>query len=157
MKAAEITLVVLEALGEYRLVRLNYANGDMVGHTGSYPATVKAVEAVDREIGRLLAPVLEAGGALIITADHGNADEMAERDKKTKAIKRDADGNMIPRTSHSLNPVPCHIVLGPADQERFALAAVEEPGLGHVAATAALLLGFDRPEGFLPSLLEVVR
>ena len=94
---------------------------------------------------------------MIITADHGNADEMAERDKKTKAIKRNADGNMIPRTSHSLNPVPCHIVLGPADQERFALAAVEEPGLGHVAATTALLLGFDQPEGFLPSLLEVVR
>ncbi len=158
MKADEITDAVLAemASGKFRFLRLNYANGDMVGHTGSLPATIKSVEAVDRNLARVEEAVLKLGGALIVTADHGNADDMAERDKKTGEPKREANGNLVSRTSHSLNPVPFHVILPAADQARFRLAEVEAPGIGNLAATLASLLGFDPPAGYLPPLIETV-
>lgn len=156
MRAEQITDAVIAELARsaQRFTRINYANGDMVGHTGNFSATVAAVEAVDHALGRLSQAVLRAHGALIITADHGNADEMAERDKKTGVLLRDGAGHLVPKTSHSLNPVPFYVVLAEQDRSRFALAEVDRPGLGHVAATCATLLGFARPEGFLPSMLR---
>lgn len=151
MKAAEITdrLITELKTGRHRHARVNYANGDMVGHTGVRDAAILAVEAVDLCLGRLL-PVIEAlGGAAIVTADHGNADEMIETDKKTKALLRDKAGHFKAKTSHTLNKVPC-FVTGPAG---LTLAPLERAGLANVAATTLELLGYAAPEGYAPSLL----
>ena len=95
--------------GRYRHARVNYANGDMVGHTGHRVAAIQSVEAVDLQLARLL-PVIESlGGALIVTADHGNADCMFEIDKKTGEPAVDSAGHVKVKTSHTLNPVPLHI------------------------------------------------
>ncbi|HET6346025.1 MAG TPA: 2,3-bisphosphoglycerate-independent phosphoglycerate mutase, partial [Myxococcota bacterium] len=118
MRAPEITEAVRRELasGKFRFARLNFANGDMVGHTGNFEATVHAVEAVDRALGDLAKDLHAMGGALIVTADHGNADDMAERDKKTGQPLLDHSGRLIPKTSHSLNPVPFYVVLSEADK-----------------------------------------
>lgn len=156
MRAREISECIVAELAarDYKLVRLNYANGDMVGHTGNFDATVKAVEAVDSALALLVGPVLDRHGALVVIADHGNADDKAERNKKTGEIVRDTQGRMVPKTSHTLNPVPCYILLAPSDRGRFALASVDRPGLGNIAATIAALLGFAPPAGYLPSLVR---
>ena len=88
MKAAEITDVTLKALseGKYSYARLNYANGDMVGHTGDLRATILSLEALDLSLGRLLKGIEKLGGCALITADHGNAEQMFERNKKTGEI-----------------------------------------------------------------------
>ena len=159
MKAREISEAVLREIAarDFGLVRLNWANGDMVGHTGSFAATVRAVEAVDAALAMLIEPILAKGGALVVTADHGNADDMAERDKKTGALQRDGQGRVVPKTSHSLNPVPFYVLLAPEDRGRFALSGVANPGLGHVASTLATLLGFAPPAGYLPSIVRPLR
>lgn len=149
MKAAEIADVVLARLPEFRAARINFANGDMVGHTGHLEATILAVEAVDLSLARILPLVAKLGGAAIVTADHGNADDMFMRGKNGEP-ERDAGGRIKAKTSHTLNPVPCAIFAPGYD---LALAGVENAGLANVAATALHLLGFDRPEGYEPSLL----
>jgi 2,3-bisphosphoglycerate-independent phosphoglycerate mutase len=154
MKAAEITDQLIAELrsGRFRHARLNYANGDMVGHTGDRDATVQAVEAVDLQIGRLLRVTEQLKGALIVTADHGNADGMFEVDPKTGEPKHDAAGKLAVKTSHTLNPVPLHIF---APGRSLALARdVAAPGLVHVAATVLQLLGLQAPEDYERSLLE---
>lgn len=153
MKAAEITdrLIADLRTGKYRHARVNYANGDMVGHTGVRDAAVVAVEAVDICLGRLIPAVLALGGAVIVTADHGNADEMFELDKK-KAISRKPDGSPRAKTSHTLNAVPCYIVLPPGAGS-LTLAKVEGAGLANVAATVLHLMGYQAPADYLPSLL----
>ncbi|OGQ90859.1 MAG: phosphoglycerate mutase (2,3-diphosphoglycerate-independent) [Deltaproteobacteria bacterium RIFOXYA12_FULL_58_15] len=155
MRAPEIADTVQKALESniYRFLRINFANGDMVGHTGNFDATVKAVEAVDQAIGRLVEPVLSRRGALIVTADHGNADDMGEWDKKKNALKRDAAGLIVPKTAHSLNPVVFHLVMSAVDRGRYRLADVKDPGLGNVAATITTLLGYAPPEFYMPSLI----
>jgi 2,3-bisphosphoglycerate-independent phosphoglycerate mutase len=153
MKCAEITDRLLEELatGTYRHARLNYANGDMVGHTGDFEASVVAVEAVDLQIGRLVRATLRAGGALIVTADHGNADEMFERDAKSGAIRHDADGRRLVKTSHSLARVPFYVY---APEAKLALdPRVRDPGLANLAATALALMGWQAPRDYAPSLL----
>jgi len=157
MKAAEITDRTISELlqGRYRHARLNYANGDMVGHTGVLRSTIMAVEAVDLALSRLLPAVRAMGGAVIVTADHGNADEMLEWDKRTSSFQRDASGNTRPKTSHTLNPVPCFIdaPVSAARGGTRTLAALDKPGLANVAATVLDLMGYQAPEGYLPSLL----
>jgi 2,3-bisphosphoglycerate-independent phosphoglycerate mutase len=153
MKAAEITDALVQALnsGQYRHLRVNYANGDMVGHTGVRDAAVQAVEAVDLSLGRLM-PVLEKlGGAMIVTADHGNADQMFELDKKG-AIKLDDAGKPQVKTSHTLNAVP-FLLYAPG----YKLAVddtVREPGLSNIAGTVLYLLGLRAPADYGPSLLR---
>ncbi len=154
MRADEIATAVLRELGNFRHVRLNFANGDMVGHTGNFPATVRAVEAVDRALGKLVEPVLAARGALVVTADHGNADDMGERDAQG-VLLRGPRGALVPKTSHSRNPVPFHVLMAPADRARFALTRVDRPCLAHVAATLAVLLGFRPPSELLPPLVDL--
>jgi 2,3-bisphosphoglycerate-independent phosphoglycerate mutase len=158
MRAPEITDVVLKELDNerFRFLRLNYANGDMVGHTGNLEATIRAVEAVDAGIARLMDPVLSRGGALIVTADHGNSDDMGERDKKTGELKRGPRGDLVPKTAHSLNPVRFDVMLPVADRPRFRLAGTENPSLGNVAATVCTLLGYEPPDLYLPRLIEPV-
>ena len=112
MKGAEITDYVINAIREnkHRFIRLNYPNGDMVGHTGVYQATQIGVETVDLCLGRLIPVVQAMGGILVISADHGNADDMYEHAKKTGAVIVDPEtGKIKVKTAHSLNPVPVYI------------------------------------------------
>lgn len=157
MCAAEITRTVIEQLERdpFGFTRINYANGDMVGHTGNFEATVSAVETVDQNLGQLVDFILQRRGAVIITADHGNADDMGERHKGTGLLKRDDAGRMIPKTSHSLNPVPFCVALHDEDRARYQLKTIPNPGLGNIAASAATLLGYQAPDFFLPGLIEV--
>ena len=115
MKAAEITDATIERLGEraFRFGRINYANGDMVGHTGDRRAAILAVETVDLCLGRLLSAVRAAEGVALVTADHGNSDEMYERDGTGAFLIDEVTGRHKARTSHSLNRVPC-ILYDPA-------------------------------------------
>jgi 2,3-bisphosphoglycerate-independent phosphoglycerate mutase len=156
MKAAEVTDAVIDAMAGQRfdLVRVNYANGDMVGHTGDLQAAIQAVEAVDLSLGRLLVSIAAQGGVALVTADHGNSDEMYEIDKKTGAFQRDGSGAFRRKTSHTLNPV-FFVVHDPDGDGRFELApGVDSPGLANVAATVMTILGFEPPAGFEPSLLR---
>jgi len=153
MKSAEITDRVIQELrsGKYRFVRLNYANGDMVGHTGVFRAAVIAVEAVDLALERLIRVVEETGGIALITADHGNSDEMFELDEKGNP-KLDEAGRPSPKTAHTLNPVP-FIIYDPGFQGEYRLAKIENAGLSNIAATCVQLLGFQPPEDYDPSLI----
>ena len=151
MKAAEVTDEVVAAIGsgKYQLIRVNYANGDMVGHTGHYPATITAVQALDLVLERILRAVGDAGGVLVVTADHGNCDDMYMT--KKGEVQRDAEGRPVPKTSHSLNPV-VFALFDP--QKRYLINdGIERAGLGNNAATIINLLGFDPPEIYLPTLI----
>ncbi|MEN9578883.1 MAG: hypothetical protein RJA70_1892 [Pseudomonadota bacterium] len=154
MKAAEITDRLLAELenGKYRHARLNYANGDMVGHTGHRDAAIQAVEAVDLQLGRLMRFIKKSEGALLVTADHGNADEMYEHDKN-QGLARDERGLLKVKTSHTLNPVPLHLFAPGAPTLRLHTPA--SAALSNIAATTVNLLGFHAPQGFEPSLLKV--
>jgi len=156
MKAAEIADAMIAALksGQYKTLRCNFANGDMVGHTGNFRAATMAVEAVDLALGRIL-PVIDAlGGVALITADHGNADEMYELDKKTKAPAQNADGSFKAKTAHTLNPVPL-ILYDNVSGGKLALKQSEKAGLSNIAATVANLLGLEKHAAWDESLLEV--
>ena len=151
MKAGEVTDEVLKAIasGEFQYIRVNYANGDMVGHTGHYNATMMAVEAVDLALERVVRAVQDANGVLVVTADHGNSDDMYMT-KKGK-VQVDDEGQPVPKTSHSLNPVP-FVIYDP--RGRYAIAeGVEKPGLGNNASTVINLLGYEAPKNYLPSLV----
>lgn len=152
MKAAEITDATIAAIqsGDHRHLRINYANGDMVGHTGHRDAAVMSVETVDLMLARLLPVIRKAEGAIIVTADHGNADQMFELDKKTGEYQRHGDGFRA-KTSHTLNAVPCHIW---APGRELTLAGVNGAGLSNVAATTMQLLGYRAPADFGASLLK---
>ncbi len=155
MKCAEIADKVIEALesGKYDCLRVNFPNGDMVGHTGSLEATICSMEALDLQLGRILAAVDKVGGVAVITADHGNADEMAEFDKKTKAVKRNKDGSLKAKTSHTLNPVPC-IIYDNKFADTYKVKSEGNFGLSNVAATVVNLLGYEAPEMWDESLIE---
>lgn len=154
MKCAEITDKVIEMLrsGNYRYIRCNFPNGDMVGHTGSLDATRIGMEALDLQLARILPVVDEVRGAALITADHGNADEMYEVDKKTGEIKIGKNGKPKAKTSHTLNPVPFFIYDNfTADRYRLKDGGF---GLSDVAATTVNLLGYEAPEMWDASMIE---
>ena len=156
MKAAEITDAMIAALqsGQYKVLRCNYANGDMVGHTGNFRAATMAIEAVDLALARLLPAIDAAGGVALITADHGNADEMFELDKKTKQPATNKDGSYKAKTAHTLNPVPL-ILYDNVSGGRLGLKPLETAGLSNIAATVANLLGLHKHDKWDDSLLEV--
>jgi 2,3-bisphosphoglycerate-independent phosphoglycerate mutase len=132
MSAGEITDTVLERLKEdkFDFIGINYANADMVGHTGDLEATIKAVEFLDSQVGRLVPEVLAHGGNVIITADHGNADDMI-----------DADTDQ-PNTYHTKNPVPFLLV-----GEKFKERKLRDGGvLSNIAPTILEIMGFERPK-----------
>ena len=155
MKCAEITDVLIEKLlsGEFGYLRVNFPNGDMVGHTGSFIAAKLSVEALDICLARILKAVDEAKGVAIITADHGNADEMYEIDKKTGKAKCGSDGKPKAKTSHTLNPVPCFIY------DNFYTDNYEvvegDYGLANVAATVVSMMGYDAPEVWEKPMIKV--
>ncbi|CAM2068894.1 2,3-bisphosphoglycerate-independent phosphoglycerate mutase [Sulfidibacter corallicola] len=154
MKAAEITDALISALasGTYRYLRVNYANGDMVGHTGNLDAAITAMACLDIQLQRLLAAIKKANGVALITADHGNCDEMFELDKKTGQPKRETDGSIKPKTSHTLNRVP-FIVYDPHGHVKGGLKDDPSFGIANIAATTVELLGFEAPKRWCPSLL----
>ena len=156
MKAAEITDRLISELrtGKHRFARVNYANGDMVGHTGAFDATVLAVETVDLQLARLAKAVEELQGILVVTADHGNADEMYQRDKKG-VVQRDKHGQPVAKTSHTLNPVP-FFIHDPMRGDRYEIdpTRVEHAGIANVTATCIELLGFVPPDDLESSLLR---
>ena len=158
MKCAEITDKLIEALeaGKYDYYRVNFPNGDMVGHTGSLAATRCSVEALDIQLGRILAVIDKLGGVALITADHGNADEMYEMDKKTAAPKADKNGNFKAKTSHTLNPVPC-IIYDNFYADKYTVKKDEGNfGLSNVAATMVNLMGYKAPAMWDESIIEVL-
>ena len=155
MKCAEITDKLIELIrsGKYKYIRVNYPNGDMVGHTGNIDATQISVEALDLQLARLLPVIDEVHGAAIITADHGNADEMFETDKKSGKIKFGSDGHPKAKTSHTLNPVPC-IIYDNYTADKYSVVEGAY-GLSNVAATTVNMLGFEAPSMWDASMIEV--
>ena len=150
MKCAEITDALIEAIrsGKYKYIRCNFPNGDMVGHTGSMAATKISMEALDLQLARILPVIDEVKGAAIITADHGNADEMYETDKKTKLPKVGKA-----KTSHTLNPVPM-IIYDNFGSDNYAIKADGKFGLSNVAATTVNMLGYEAPAMWDESTIE---
>jgi len=153
MKASEITDVVLESLAQetHNFIRINYPNGDMVGHTGNLLAVEISVEATDLSIARLLTEIERTGGVLLVTADHGNADEMFEVGKDGQ-LKLDTDGNRKPKTCHTLNPVP-FFVYDPAGNCNISLKQDHNLGISSIAATIMEIMGYEAPEMYDPSVL----
>ena len=157
MKCAEITDAVDKAIesGKYDFIRLNYPNGDMVGHTGIYQAVQVSMGALDLCLERVYNAVKKAGGILVVTADHGNADDMYEHDKKGE-VKYNKDGSPKRKTSHSLNPVPCFI-FDPESKGEY--SPVLNPGLGisSIATTCMELLGFVPPADYDKSIVDMAK
>ena len=146
MRASEITSKSIELLKtkKYKFARINYPNGDMVGHTGNIEATVTSLEVVDQCLNDLLKTIKELKGICIIVADHGNADCMF----KFK------DEHKVPVTNHTLNPVP-FIIKDYSNKNELTLSNIENPGLSNIAATILALLGYEKPEIYDSSLIKV--
>ncbi len=143
MKSAEITDTLIEALKshKYGFLRVNFPNGDMVGHTGSLPATICSMEALDLALARILKVVKEEGYTLLVTADHGNADEMLEKNKK---------GQIQVRTAHSLNPVPFIIV---DDDTKYEFVDGNY-GLANVAPTIVKMMDLEVPASWEKPMIK---
>jgi len=156
MKCAEIADYVVNAIekGPYSFIRLNFPNGDMVGHTGVFQAVVCGLEGMDIQLGRIREAVEKAKGILVITADHGNSDDMYEHDKKTGRVILDSNGKPKAKTSHSLNPVPC-VIYDPQYQGEYKKELKNGLGISSLAATCIELLGYVPPEDYDPSLLDM--
>jgi len=155
MKALEIASATKDAIlsGRYQFVRCNFANADMVGHTGNLQATIEACTVVDRCVGELIEAVNQVRGRFLVTADHGNSESMAQRDASGAPV-RDKEGVVVPMTSHSLNPVP--VAIGGTGLPRGVHFRQDLPhaGLANVTATFINLLGFEAPEFYEPTLIE---
>lgn len=142
MKAAETTDALLDEIENYKFVRINYAGGDMVGHIGEMESTITAIEAIDIQLARIAKKVDELGGMMVITADHGNAEELL-------------DENGEPKTAHSTNLVPCIFYDNTENAKKYELNRIEDAGLTNVAPTIANLLGFtDLPDSWRDSLIK---
>lgn len=156
MKAVEVTDEVVKAIesGEYKFIRLNFPNGDMVGHTGVFDAVKTAVEAVDTGVGRIMEALKKANGIMVCSADHGNSDDMCELNKKTGELKLDDEGKAKPKTAHSLNPVPA-IIYDPSGVSGAKKSDVADAGIANLAATCITLLGYEPPADYTPSIVTV--
>lgn len=130
MAAAELTQQLCQAIESqtYDVIVINYANADMVGHTGNFPASIKAVEVLDHCLGQLESSVLKTGGTLLITADHGNIEQMLNTSKDK------------PHTAHTTSPVPAVLV---GSNRKF---HQQEAGLADIAPTVLDLLGIQKPD-----------
>jgi 2,3-bisphosphoglycerate-independent phosphoglycerate mutase len=154
MKSAETADAVIEAVtsGEYAFIRANFAGGDMVGHSGDIEASVVAVESIDLGLTRVLAAISAAAGTLIVTADHGNCEELRER-TADGAVRTNAAGAAIPKKSHTLSPVPFAVI----DFQHRSLRVSEtpDPGLANIGALLLELLGLECPGSYEPPVVDV--
>ncbi|KAK6943324.1 Metalloenzyme [Dillenia turbinata] len=157
MKAIEIAEKARDAIlsRKFHQVRVNLPNGDMVGHTGDIEATIVACKVADDAVKMILDAIEQVGGIYVVTADHGNAEDMVKRDKSGKP-QLDKKGTIQILTSHTLEPVPIAIG-GPglAPGVRFR-NDVPNGGLANVAATVMNLHGFEAPSDYEPTLIEVI-
>lgn len=155
MKSAETADAIEAAVasGEYRFIRANLAGGDMVGHTGMFLPSVLAVEAVDLAISRIFKAVQDSKGCLLVTADHGNAEDMVERDKRGNPQMR--SGKPWWKTAHSLNPIPFIVADFSGRRNVQLVHDLPNAGLGNVAATILTLLGLKAPDDYDQSLITV--
>lgn len=157
MLAQEVTKYVIDEIpeGGYPHIRLNLANGDMVGHTGDLEATAAAVAVLDDCVGQLIAACEAHGVVMVLTADHGNADEMFRVDKKTGAYAQDETGARVVSPSHSCNPVPVAIV-DPTGRWTLIGNHVDEVvgGIAQIGATLLQLHDLPVPDNYLPSLVR---
>ncbi len=156
MKCAEIADAVIDAIksGKYQHIRLNFPNGDMVGHTGVFNAVVCSMEAMDLQLGRIKQAVEESGGIMCITADHGNSDDMYEH-AKDGSVKMNKDGSPKAKTSHSLNPVPA-IIYDPEYKGEYDQSALNQGlGISSWPATIMQLMGFVPPADYDKSLVNL--
>lgn len=156
MKALEIGEKARDAIlsGKFDQIRVNIPNGDMVGHTGDIEATVVACKAADKAVKMILDAIEQVGGIYVVTADHGNAEDMVKRDKAGKPLLKDGKVQIL--TSHTLEPVPIAIGgpgLTPGVRFRN---DVPTGGLANVAATVMNLHGFEAPSDYETTLIEVV-
>jgi 2,3-bisphosphoglycerate-independent phosphoglycerate mutase len=156
MKSAEITdeLVKLISENKYPFMRVNFPNGDMVGHTGVFESAVIGVESVDIALKRILPAIDAVGGMAIITADHGNAEEMYEL-AKDGSPKADKDGRIKAKTSHTLNPVPCIFYDNTENKDKYEVVDSDSYGLANIAATIADLLGVEKPDCWESSMIKM--
>ena len=164
MRCAEITDAALKEMDEFKpdLIVLNYANGDMVGHTGNNSAARIAMECVDLCLTRIVPAIVKKGGAVIVTADHGNCDIMAEVDKKTGEAKPGSQPEgWKALTSHTKQVVPVAIVGKGMGKYEFNSEArwaddkdCKHPGIANLGATVLNLLGLEKPADFLPPVLK---
>lgn len=154
MQCALVADAVIEAIesGKYDYIRANFPNGDMVGHTGNYEATIVSLEALDIQLARIIAAVDKAKGVALITADHGNSDEMCELDKKGN-VKTNSDGTPKAKTSHTLNPVP-FIIYDNFSGDAYSMKSGKF-GLANVAATTVELLGYKAPSMWCESIIDL--
>lgn len=143
MKAAEVTDLLVDAIlsKKYDFLRVNYPNGDMVGHTGNYQAAMIGVETVDLVLKRLMDACKEVNATLLVTADHGNADEMAEK-------RKNLSDPMKPKTAHTLNPVPFIVYNYDCTIKEGSF------GLSNVASTVATCLGLEAPTCWDESIIK---
>lgn len=160
MKGGEITDVLLDSIDneKHNFIRVNYPHGDMVGHTGNLLAVEMSVETVDLCLARLKKAIEAKQGIMIVTADHGNADEMFEVNKTTGELKLDSNGNPKMKTSHTLNAVPCYLydASGTTNMRLSNAATNSQPlGISSLAATAITCLGFLPPDDYDPSIVDV--
>ncbi|KAI3788508.1 hypothetical protein L2E82_01276 [Cichorium intybus] len=157
MKALEIGEKARDAIlsRKFDQVRVNIPNGDMVGHTGDIEATIVACKAADEAVKMILDAIEEVGGIYVVTADHGNAEDMVKRNKKGEPLL-DKDGKVQIQTSHTLQPVP--VAIGGPGLSRGVKFRKDVPngGLANVAATVMNLHGFVAPDDYETSLIEVV-
>lgn len=157
MKALEIAERAREAILSHKFdqVRVNLPNSDMVGHTGDIKATIEACKAADDGVKMILDAIEQVGGIFLVTADHGNAEDMVKRNKKGEPLL-DKNGNIQILTSHTLEPVPIAIGgpgLVPGVRFRTDLPT---GGLANVASTFMNLHGYEAPSDYEPTLIEVV-
>lgn len=145
MKLPEITKETIALLrsGDYRIGRLNFPNGDMVGHTGDLDATISAMQVLDGCMQELIDVIDELDGVIVYTADHGNADVMYT----------EKDGVRSPKTSHTLSPVP-FVIHDPNYDGEYRMTPPAGAGLANVAATVFQLLGYEPPADYEPSLIS---
>ena len=144
MKSAEITDAVLDNLDKYRFIRVNFPGGDMVGHFAEMEPTITALEAIDIQLERIAKKVDELGGMMIVTADHGNAEELLDK-------------NNQPKTSHSTNPVPCIFYDNTKNRPLYVKNPIlNDEGLSNIASTITTLLGLgNTPSSWRDSLIVV--
>ena len=157
MKAYEITEETMKRMKSHSFDfgRINFPNGDMVGHTGNYEAALVAVETVDLMLGRLIEAAKVSNTILIVTADHGNADEMFDAKAKDFPNWKDLSLNErpTPKTAHTVNPVP-FAIFDPSRALPWTLdPSIQQGTLGNVANTVLTLLGLPTRDIYLPSLI----
>ena len=155
MQCAIITDRVCQAIdnNEFQFIRLNFPNGDMVGHTGVYQAVQTSMGALDICLERIYNSVKAAGGVMLVTADHGNADDMYEH-AKDGSVKLDKNGNPKRKTSHSLNPVPA-ILFDPEYQGEYDTTLNSGLGISSITGTCMTLLGYFPPADYDKSIVNL--